>query len=385
MRVLFVVTMMRLGGRERVVGEISDGFLLSGSEAEIFTVWKRPSYFNVQSNVRYSVEQLAEKGDTKFNHTSGGKVKGAVAIMAKTFLPYAFFQKARLAELVKLINSRNYDAIVLTDLTISFAPVLKRKFPNLKLIGWVHMDYEPFINIQYKLYKKELRKAFIYLDKVIALTPNQAKGFQNLNPNVTSIPNPMPAVIKKTNNNRMKSEIKKMLVVSRIDVHHKGLDYLVEILKKLKDMKQDWVLEFVGGGPVAEIANFTKMIESAGVSKYVNLRGPLPGTEVSEAMNESDIFVMTSRYEGFPMSLGEAMANKLPIIAFDIDGVRNVDIHCNAIVTVPFGDVDGFAKALSSLIGDENQRLRMINSGIERAKELSIEKVVDTWKQVLAR
>lgn len=54
---LFVVTEMRMGGREQVVARISDGLLESGFSSDIFSVWQTPSFFKTKSTIYYSASE----------------------------------------------------------------------------------------------------------------------------------------------------------------------------------------------------------------------------------------------------------------------------------------------------------------------------------------
>ncbi len=93
--------------------------------------------------------------------------------------------------------------------------------------------------------------------------------------------------------------------------------------------------------------------------------------DVPELLQASDVLALTSRWEGLPQVLPQAMAAGLPIVATRVDGnpeaVRDGD---NGYLKDP-GDVAGFVEALARLAGDEMLRRRMAENGRGRAEEFS--------------
>ncbi|HEN3664405.1 TPA: glycosyltransferase, partial [Yersinia enterocolitica] len=89
-----------------------------------------------------------------------------------------------------------------------------------------------------------------------------------------------------------------------------------------------------------------------------------------ELYNQSGIYVMTSRFEGFPMVLLEAKASGLPIIAYDCDtGPSELIMDNEDGYLVPFADSNTFIEKLLFLMNDEDLREAMSLKSLENAEK----------------
>ncbi len=118
-----------------------------------------------------------------------------------------------------------------------------------------------------------------------------------------------------------------VLFVGRL-VHEKGVDVLLKATKKLIESnefihsRKDFVLHLVGEGH--DRGDFEKMAEKLEIGKYVRFHGKVTGTALVELYKGSDLFVLPSRFEGLPLTLLEACAAKLPILATNVGDCRKL-------------------------------------------------------------
>ena len=104
---------------------------------------------------------------------------------------------------------------------------------------------------------------------------------------------------------------------------------------------------FVGEGPLADrVATGHGGTDAA---TEVSLTGLVPRESVYERLLESDVFLSTSRIEGLPVSVLEAMACGRPVVLSDIPAHREIAAGVDVIPLVPVGDVAGFARELGRL------------------------------------
>lgn len=108
---------------------------------------------------------------------------------------------------------------------------------------------------------------------------------------------------------------KRFIYLSRIDFNHKGIDVLLDALKILhaRGFSDKYEFRFYGKGSLEDERRLEQSLKEIG-SPSLRFYGPCYGEEKIAAFKESDVFVLTSRYEGFPMALLEAMHQRLPCL-----------------------------------------------------------------------
>jgi glycosyltransferase involved in cell wall biosynthesis len=138
---------------------------------------------------------------------------------------------------------------------------------------------------------------------------------------------------------------------------------LVRALARLPDRSFSAVI--VGDGP--DRSGMETEIRELGLESTVELCGAR--RDVPELLARSDVFALASRSEGGPISILEAMAAGLPVVASDVGGVRELVVEGATGMLVPAGDPDALAAALERLLGDPELRRRLGAAGRERARE----------------
>jgi glycosyltransferase involved in cell wall biosynthesis len=125
------------------------------------------------------------------------------------------------------------------------------------------------------------------------------------------------------------------------------------------------------------------MIESRGLASSVRLEGFTP--DLQERLAEAGVFVLSSRFEGFPMVLIEAMSAGTPVVTYDCPTgpAELVTDDVDGLLVEP-ESVPGLAEALSRLLADPAQRQRLGGAARARVAELALDRVAARWEQVLA-
>lgn len=174
--------------------------------------------------------------------------------------------------------------------------------------------------------KKRLKKMIgniIYFHRVICnakaiqyLSEQEKNDSQQWNVSSFVIPNGIKkqSITKKT----FSSKEIKAIMIGRLEPYQKGLDLLAKALIPIKDnvIKSSFILNIIG--PVKDefsIKELETIIKQNGLSEIVNIiKNPLYGEEKKEELLNSDLFIMTSRFEGMPMGLLEALSLGLPCL-----------------------------------------------------------------------
>ena len=137
---------------------------------------------------------------------------------------------------------------------------------------------------------------------------------------------------------------------------------LVEALQRLE--RGSFRALLVGDGPLRE--DVTAAVHGAGLEDDVVLAGERRG--LGALLAGADVFVLASRSEGLPISVLEAMAAGLPVVASDVGGVAEAVVDGKTGLLVPPGDSGALAEALHALLGDPASRRTMGAAGRARAR-----------------
>lgn len=279
------------------------------------------------------------------------------------------------------VDFLKYNNIVLSEADIFYTEKIKKINPKANVVGWIHSTYESYKEIYMKDSFDLFLKNLLLLDTVVVLTEADRESFSKLHKNVVKINNPLTTPAIKSIEYRKSVKYKKVCFVGRLSYKHKGLDYLIELAKYLPS---DWIISVAGDGPDKE--KFINDIKQCGLEDKFEIKGILKGNELIEHYLTSDIFVLTSRWEGFGLVITEAMNYGLPVVAFDNDGPREIiGTDSQYGLLIANGDAVGMSKAVQLLISDRDKYEFYSKQSLKRKKNYEIENITKDWLKILNR
>lgn len=158
---------------------------------------------------------------------------------------------------------------------------------------------------------------------------------------------------------------------------------LIKALSKCKDL--NWTLDFIGGGNDRALK---ALAQKAGIADRIHFLGER--NDVADRLeNHTDIFLLISSWEGFPLSTLEAMRASLPVIVSNAGGASEAIANGKSGYVVPVGDGRALVKALSMLIPDQDKQKKMGIAGRASFEEnftfdTMARKTLDVYKKILA-
>lgn len=173
------------------------------------------------------------------------------------------------------------------------------------------------------------------------------------------------------------SSINVLLAVGRLD-HAKDYPNLLDAISLLKKNRQDFKLFIVGDGPLKkQIMQYSKELALGNYVEFLGIR-----SDVKDIMSASDLYVMSSAWEGMPMVILEAMASQLAIVSTDCGGVKELVKNIGFIV--PTGEPKALANSIyNALEMSSEERLLIGIDGRRRVqKEFSLSKSVECYLDV---
>lgn len=163
-------------------------------------------------------------------------------------------------------------------------------------------------------------------------------------------------------------------------VPQKGFDRLIDAFARVATDIPEWRLVIWGEGP--DRAALEAQRDRLGLSGRVTLPGIT--RQPGEWIAQSDMFVLSSRFEGWGIVVGEAMAGGLPVISFDCPwGPAEMIEQGRSGVLVPNGDVPALGDAMAVLCRDPDRRQALSNAAKARMTLFDMDHILASWRSVI--
>lgn len=165
-----------------------------------------------------------------------------------------------------------------------------------------------------------------------------------------------------------------ILTLSRF-VPYKSPESIVDIYTRVHAQRPDCHFLIAGSG-MAENEGMGELVREHGLDTNMHLLGVQ--SDVASLFASADIFLLPSRLEGFPISIMEAMAMELPVVASTAGGTPDLVRHGEDGFLHDAADVDGMVQSVLTLMADADLRTRFGEAGRQRlAREFSLQKLGD--------
>jgi glycosyltransferase involved in cell wall biosynthesis len=159
----------------------------------------------------------------------------------------------------------------------------------------------------------------------------------------------------------------------------KGFDLLIAAFAEVASAHRDWRLRICGEGQLR--SELERLVEEAGLDAQVELPGRC---DIAVEMARASVFALSSRFEGFPVVLIEAMSKGMAVVSFDCPTgpAEMLEDYRNGIL-VPAENVTALAASIRELIEDENLRRRCAAGAVETAASYTVEAIGGRWATLL--
>lgn len=165
----------------------------------------------------------------------------------------------------------------------------------------------------------------------------------------------------------------------------KQVDLLLRALALVKAGRPSLRAAIVGDGPLR--ASLEALSRELGLPPHVTFVGTQPYAEVGRWLGRARLFVLTSKMEGLPMAMIEALSCGVPVVVPDVGDVTTVAQHGENASVVPTATPEAYAEAMAALLRDEGRRLRLAQGALalrERfEQEYSLESAQTAWRKAL--
>jgi GalNAc-alpha-(1->4)-GalNAc-alpha-(1->3)-diNAcBac-PP-undecaprenol alpha-1,4-N-acetyl-D-galactosaminyltransferase len=359
MKVTLVIYAMGLGGAQRVMSIVANYWATHGWDVTLITLTdsSKTSFYYLEPQIK--LKQLGIIGDSP-------------NLLTSVRTCWQRMQTLRAA----IIDSKP-DAIVSFLNTVNVLTLIACWNLNIPVIVSEHI-YPGFTDVN-KIWQLLMKLTYRHADVVTLLTENalpfypRTRGYQSI-----VMPNPVVAPIAEVVTEQLLPH-PTLIAIGRLHPQ-KGFDLAIKAFDQLRDKYPDWHLTILGEGP--------SRVELEALRSQLNLndRVHLPGQvkNVNAYIRQADIFVMSSRFEGFPMALCEAMACGIAVLSTDcLSGPREIVQDGVDGVLVEVGNLDALVTGLDSLMSNPAKRQQLAQAAPEVLERFGIERVMGNWDNAI--
>lgn len=359
MNVTFVISSLAAGGAQKVLSFLANHWAKSGWHVTIL-VFSGPGevpFFPLDPSVRYV--PLALDGE------SSNLIEGAWNNVRRILrLRYTIREHAPKVVIAFMDQENILTTLAMQGLAV---PVI------------VSVRIDPMLSPMGTLWRFMRAQVYPLTDYVVVPISRIGAAFSSrIQRKVTVIPNPVfpPGETEP----RQASATRTIIAVGRL-TRQKGFDVLMHAFARLTDRYPDWRLNILGDGPLrAELEglrvelNLTEVVKLQGESKNIH-----------NYLAQADLFVLSSRYEGFPNALCEAMASGLAVVATDCRTGPGeiIEDGVNGLLASP-DDVVSLAGCMDRLMSGDVERKRLGANARNISERFHPQKIAEMWDSLIS-
>ncbi|MEQ4717042.1 glycosyltransferase family 4 protein [Nonomuraea sp. B19D2] len=363
-----------MGGTIRTVFNLAS-YLAKEHDVEIVSILKEAEepFFPIDPRVKFRFL------DDRL-HPSPDPVRAMLSKMPSRLIPkeesaYHRFNLWTDLRLARYIRSLDTGVLMATRPGLNLA-VAQLAQPGVITIGQEHVALRTQAESMQELIKWRYRR----LDALVTLTKADLRDYRETLPKkprkLARIPNAVPPM----SGGVSKLDAKVAVAVGRL-TRIKGFHRLITAWETVAAAHPDWKLRIYGTGPQEE--NLAQQIREAGLEDKVELPGPT--SDVGAELEKASIFVLSSRHEGFPMTILEAMGKGLAIVSFNSPhGPKEmITNEVDGLLVKPRTNAN-LAESIIRVIEDEPLRRSLAAGALETARTYDVDAIGEKWDALLA-
>ena len=341
------------GGIERASVNLANLFSSNGIDVTLLILDKTPeSFYEINSGVKIVHDNL-HFGITK---------TGNVVTRKLQFVGH-------IRKLGRILNTLQPNIVISTEYAFTIAAYLvyRRK---ARLISWEHHHF--YWIKKNKFWQTLFNAIYPKVNTVVCLNKTESILFNTIGCRTVVIPNFV------TNQEQISNiEEKNLLTVGWL-IKRKGVDMIPEIAEKVKEKHPDWRWKIIGDGPFSSLLQ--QEISKRKINDFLEILPP-HSSDLSLVYQNTSIYVMTSRFECFPMVLLEALSYGIPCIAFNCPtGPADIIKNYEDGYLIEKENTNAMSEAICALIEQEANRKKMGENARYNVQRFSPDKILNQWE-----
>lgn len=345
MKILFCSATLLHGGAERVISILSNELVNMGHDVNILLYYDRPIWYELDDRVKVQNDE---------------KVIGKSGVLKHIVYRHKYFK------------STDADIIISFLAPINMINILAKIFTGKKLIVADRNDPR---KIPVNCIIRRLRNFLYYFANGVVLQSINNKNYfsKYVQNKSTVIFNPVDVGVYK--GIALRSEKKDEIIAIGRLIEQKNPFMLLEAFEKITKKFPTYTLIYYGEGNLAE--EIRKKAEKLGISEKVYLPGAVKN--IFEKIKNAKLYVMTSKYEGMPNALIEAMCVGIPVISTKVSGAVDLISNRENGRLIECFNVNELAETMLNLLEDYDTAVRYAEKAIELNEKLNAKQIIENW------
>lgn len=300
----------------------------------------------------------------------------AVLPLSENFRPYQILSNLYLFR--KLLKSKSIDLLIDVDTVLTPYSIISKTGMSIKHIAWEHFNASINLGVARRDYGRRLAAALADLS-IVLTKEDKAQWLSRfrIRKKIAHIYNPV--TVSCADDIVPIKERKIILAVGRL-AEQKGFDLLLTAWAAIdQKIRSSALLRIVGDGELK--SDLMALATKLNIENEVEFYGK--SSDIEGLYRESYAYVLSSRYEGFVLTLTEAMASGLPVISFDCPCGPKELLVDKAGILVPSSDISSLSLEISGLLTDEVRRNHIAHRCLERSRDFSSDAIMKEWENVI--
>ena len=357
MKIIFVIGGLISGGAERVMSIIANGLSERGFNISIISKQHVKPFYKLNDGVKV----LYPKGNISYN-------KGFKRFFSRLIV---------LIDIFKILKLEKPDVVIPFSTTTNGSVIIISKLLDIKVLASEHNNYKVRLRNPSIWFVKRL--IYKMTDYLMVLTNRDEKEYYGkFIKNIVVMPNPLPLIPLNSQNESQREEI--ILAVGNVARwNHKGFDNLLSIFANIQNSIPNYKLQIIGSGDQTFLKNICENLNIIGKVEFVG-----EVSNIQDYMQKASVFALTSRWEGLPMVLIEAMSQGIPCVAYDcFTGPAEIITNGKDGILVNDQNKEEFGQELINLLNDKNKQLSLSKEAILKVKKYDTNAILDKWELLL--
>ena len=353
MRLLYIIHALSGGGAERVMATLINEQVRQGHEIALLA--------DLRETPAYEIDRRINTYDI-----SWGFPRKETNVWHKIYRQFRKMQNIR-----RTANQFRPDCVISFICEMNCYVVASLLFTKIPIICSEHTNVKVVLPRFISIFRKLM---YPLASAVTVLTRHDLELWRNKLNNVVYMPNPMSNIPPSGQTKRERT----ILAVGRLNVWHtKGFDNLIRCWGQLCDEFPEWTLKIAGAGDIESTAYLKSIAEECHAKNVVFLGFR---KDIIHVMQSSSIFCLSSRYEGLPMVLIEAMSSGCCCVAFNCEtGPDEIILHeHNGLLAIDQNN-DDLVLQLRRVLSDSRLRDELALNAQRTMNKYSLERISTRW------